>query len=94
MLTDNRLLCAGIFGTALAGVSWLTPLVLVALQGLGLPVSRAGVDSIAAPATLLLFGLTTYALARGGRLKICNLGCCDVPVPEELRIPPAPKKTP
>ena len=92
MLTDKKLLFVGIFGTAIAAVAWLTPLLFDALQALGLATSRAGIDNFAAPATLLLFGLTTYALAHSGRLKLRYLGCCDVPVPDELRIPPAATK--
>ncbi len=74
MPTDKKLLRVGLCGTAIAAVSWLTPLLVVALDAVGLSVSRAWIDNIAAPATLLLFGLTTYALAHSGRLKIRNLG--------------------
>jgi hypothetical protein len=73
----------------MAAVCWLTPLLTVALGNVGLPVSRVWVDNLSAPALPIFMGLTLYALVRMGRLKIRTFGCCDVPIPEELRIPPA-----
>ena len=93
MLTDSKLLCAGFCGTVIAAISWLTPLLFDLLHAIGLPVSQAGIDNVAAPATLLFFGLTTYALAHSGRLKLRYFGCHDVPVPDELRIPPSTEKS-
>ena len=91
MLTNQKLLCTGLCGTVTAAVCWLTPLLVFTLSAVGLPGSRVWVDNIAAPALPIFMGLTMYALVRMGRLKIVSRGCCYVPIPEELRIPPADK---
>jgi mercuric ion transport protein len=92
MLTNQKLLRIGLCGTVMAAVCWLTPLLVVTLSAVGLPVMRVWVDNVAAPALPIFMGLTMYALARMDRLKIVSCGCCYVPLPEELRIPPADKK--
>ena len=91
MSTNQKLLFTGLCGTVTAAVCWLTPLLVVILSAVGLPVSQVSVDNIAAPALPIFMGLTMYALVRMGRLKIVNLGCCYVPIPDELKLPPADK---
>jgi mercuric ion transport protein len=91
-MPDNKILLrVGLCGMVLAAISWLTPILFVALHTVGLPVSRAWIDSVSAPALAIFMGLTMYALVRMGRLKIVARGCCYVPIPEELRIPPTDK---
>jgi hypothetical protein len=90
-LTNQKPLWIGLCGTVAAAACWLTPLPTVILSAVGLPESRAWVDNVAAPALPIFMGLTLYALVRMGRLKIVSRGCCYVPIPEELRLPPADK---
>ena len=91
MSTNQKLLCTGLCGTVVASLCWLTPLLVAALNAVGLPMARVWVDNLAAPALPIFMGLTMYALVRMGRLKIRPFGCCEVPIPEELKIPPADK---
>ena len=87
-LNDRILLQVGLWGMLVAAVSWLSPLVSIALHAGGLFVSRNWIDSISAPAFGMFMGQSMWALVRMGRLEIVNLGCCYVPIPEELKLPP------
>jgi hypothetical protein len=94
MLANKKLLWVGLYGIAIAAVSWLTPVFVVALDAIGLSVPRAWIDTVMAVALAIFIGLTMYALVRMGRLKIVSGGCCGVlPIPEELKIPPAGTKS-
>jgi hypothetical protein len=88
MLANKKLLWVGLCGIAIAAVSWLTPLLVVVLDAIGLSLSRPWIDTAMAVALAIFIGLTMYALVRMGRLKIVSGGCCGVLIPEELRIPP------
>jgi hypothetical protein len=91
-MPDNKqLLRIGLCGMAIAAAGWLTPLLAIAVHSVGLSVPRAWIDNVTAPALPIFMGLTMYALVRMGRLKIVNLGCCYVPIPDELKLPPADK---
>jgi hypothetical protein len=70
----------------------LTPFFVVVLDAIGQSVPRAWIDTVMAVALAIFIGVTMYALVRMGRLKIVSGGCCGVPIPEELRIPPAGTK--
>ena len=87
-LNNKILLHVGLWGMVVAAICWLTPFVSIGLHAGGLLVSRVCIDSISAPAFGIFMGQSMWALVRMDRLKIVNLGCCYVPIPEELKISP------
>ena len=61
-MTDRRLLCAGVAGTALAALCCFTPALAVLLGALGLSAWLAWADFVLLPALLGCVALIGYAL--------------------------------
>ena len=64
MTANNRLLGAGVIGTAIAALCCFTPVLLVLLGAVGLGAMTGYLDYVLLPALAFFVGLTIYAVVR------------------------------